>query len=230
MEARKITIILGNTNELKTVVTDATTLGELKDALTENGIQYEGMSFMEGLTRSELRDDASILPKDVEHKGKITNELVFMLTRQAKLKSGSLSRAEIFNKIKEQNLQDTIKESTGKNFTNCSNDVLMNFIFRAQFEPVEVTYQKVEEDDCCVNCVCEAESDAYRIEKLEFDTNKCIEAVSRLARELSLEDLISDDTATSVLRDLSKEFKTVTDNVESPYSEDDLEDMFDFID
>lgn len=230
MEARKITVILGNTNELKTVVTDATTLGELKDALTENGIQYEGMSFMEGLTRSELRDDASILPKDVEHKGKITNELVFMLTRQAKLKSGSLSRAEIFNKIKEQNLQDTIKESTGKNFTNCSNDVLMNFIFRAQFKPVEVTYQKVEEDDCCGNCVCEAESDAYRIEKLEFDTNKCIEAVSRLARELSLEDLISDDTATSVLRDLSKEFKTDTDNVESPYSEDDLEDMFDFID
>ena len=228
MEARKITIILGNTNELKTVVTDATTLGELKEALTDNGIQYEGMSFMEGLTRSELRDDASILPKDVEHKGKVTNELVFMLTRQAKLKSGSLSRAEIFNKIKEQNLQDTIKESTGKNFTNCSNEVLMDFINNRQYEPVELDYQ--EEDNCCENCVCEAESDAYRIEKLEFDNNKCINALTRITRELSLEDLISDSTATSILRELSKDFKEAANEVESPYSEDDLEDMFDFID
>lgn len=39
-----------------------------------------------------------------------------------------MTRKECYNYIKENKLQDTIKEFTGKNFTNCSTDVLETYI------------------------------------------------------------------------------------------------------
>ena len=64
-----------------TIMSEAETLGELKRDLTANGINYSGKTFMEGLSRSELKEDASILPHDIQRPdGSVTNELVFMLT------------------------------------------------------------------------------------------------------------------------------------------------------
>ena len=90
METRKITIVA--TREQKKYVIDsaATTLGELKADLDNVGINYEDMTFMEGLTRTEILRDDSLLPHDVERVNRetgetyITNELVFMLTNTAK--------------------------------------------------------------------------------------------------------------------------------------------------
>ena len=65
METRKITIVA--TREQKKYVIDsaATTLGELKADLDNVGINYEDMTFMEGLTRTEILRDDSLLPHDV---------------------------------------------------------------------------------------------------------------------------------------------------------------------
>lgn len=90
MEARNITIV-STANQNKYVVnTNATTLGELKAALDAQGISHAGMTFYEGLSHTELLTDASVLPHDVPYKGTTTNELVFMLTTpNKKIRSGA---------------------------------------------------------------------------------------------------------------------------------------------
>lgn len=129
MEKRVITLILESQNGTKTVNTDATTLGELKAALREAGIPYEGMTFREGLSRTELTDDASLLPKDVPYRGAITNNLVFTLaTENKRIKSGGYSRADVYDEIKKKNLQEAVKSTFGKNFTQVPTEGLISFL------------------------------------------------------------------------------------------------------
>lgn len=119
METRTITILSTKTQRSYQVETNATTLGELKQALSSEGIDYEGMTFTEGLTKSILTDDSSQLPKDVMYKGNVTNNLVFRLTSTGKnIKSGIRSREELYIFIKEHSLQNMIKSTFNKNFTN----------------------------------------------------------------------------------------------------------------
>lgn len=89
MENRKIIIVSTRTQKKSVIMSAATTLAELKSDLRANGIDYEDMTFYEGLSKVELKDDASMLPHDVPYKDKVTNELVFMLTTaNKKIKSG----------------------------------------------------------------------------------------------------------------------------------------------
>ena len=89
MEARKITVVSTRNQKKSIIMSAATTLAELKADLRQNGIDYDGMTFYEGTSRVELKDDASVLPHDVLYKGQTTNELVFMLTNtNKKIKSG----------------------------------------------------------------------------------------------------------------------------------------------
>ena len=84
MEARKITVVSTRNQKKSVIMSAATTLAELKADLRQNGIDYEGMTFYEGLTHTELLTDEAILPHDVPYKGATTNELVFMLTNPNK--------------------------------------------------------------------------------------------------------------------------------------------------
>ena len=118
MEARTITIISESSNGHKTIQSSAETLGELKRDLTQNGIDYSGKVFREGLSRTELVDDASVLPSNLMWKGEVTNNLVFtLITEHKKIKSGAMTRAEAYAAVKKANLQGTVKAKFGKNFT-----------------------------------------------------------------------------------------------------------------
>lgn len=120
MEARKITIVSTKNQTKKVIMSSATTLAELKSDLKQNGIDYEDMAFYEGTSKVELKTDNSILPHDVPYKGTTTNELVFMLTNtNKKIKSGAMSRMEVYNAIKNMGLQDDCFKKFGKNFTMC---------------------------------------------------------------------------------------------------------------
>lgn len=129
MEARTITIISESGNGHKTIQSSAETLGELKRDLAQNGIDYEGKTFREGLSRTELVDDASVLPRDLDWKGAKTNNLVFTLTTaNKKIRSGAMSRAEAYTIVKNSDLQDAIKAKFGKNFTQVSTADLEAFL------------------------------------------------------------------------------------------------------
>lgn len=121
MEARKITVVQTKNQKKSVIMSAATTLGELKADLRSNGIDYDGMTFFEGTSKTELKTDASVLPHDVPYKGQVTNELVFMLTNtNKKIRSGAaMSRAEAYNAIKSMGLQDACVKKFGKNFTMC---------------------------------------------------------------------------------------------------------------
>ena len=121
MEARKITVVQTKNQKKSVIMSAATTLAELKSDLRANGIDYDGMTFFEGTSKVELKNDASVLPHDVPYKGTVTNELVFMLTNtNKKIRSGAtMSRAEAYNAIKSMGLQDACVKKFGKNFTMC---------------------------------------------------------------------------------------------------------------
>ena len=122
MDARKITVVQTKNQKKSVIMSAATTLAELKSDLRANGIDYDGMTFFEGTSKVELKNDASVLPHDVPYKGTITNELVFMLTNaNKKIRSGAtnMSRMEAYNAIKSMGLQDACVKKFGKNFTMC---------------------------------------------------------------------------------------------------------------
>ena len=124
METRKITIISTKNHSTKVINSAATTLAELKSDLHNTGIDYTDCTFFEGLTKTELKNDEAILPHDVPYKGTITNNLVFMITNASKkIKSGA-DRKSIIAEIKAKNLTEVVKNTYGKNYTNCKTEDL----------------------------------------------------------------------------------------------------------
>ena len=57
MEERKITVVSTATQSKKVISTNAETLRDLKTALDEANIKYDNMSFLEGISRTELISD-----------------------------------------------------------------------------------------------------------------------------------------------------------------------------
>lgn len=126
MEPRKITVV-NTRDQKKTVIrSTATTLRELKRDLDANDITYTDMTFYEGVSHTELKTDDSVLPHDIPYKGRVTNDLVFMLTNtNKKIKSGmNYNRKHVYELIKKHNLKDKIQENLGLPYTNCSTDAL----------------------------------------------------------------------------------------------------------
>lgn len=201
MEARNITIVSTSNQNKYVVNTDATTLAELKAALSAQNIPYEGMTFYEGLSHTELLTDESILPHDINYKGNVTNELVFMLTNpNKKIKSGASlpeARQALYDAIDELGLKDACVSTYGKNFTQCKNSELMALIEQAQ--------------EAAAN---------------NGGDNVVVEALLKLVEILEDGEVILSREADEVRAVLAGE-APVKDN--SPYSDDDIDEMFDFL-
>lgn len=232
MEARKITVVQTKNQKKSVIMSAATTLAELKSDLRANGIDYDGMTFFEGTSKVELKNDNSILPHDVPYKGTTTNELVFMLTNtNKKIKSGAMSRAEAYEAIKSNNLQGACVAKYGKNFTQCSTASLIELVESASAsEPAKATNvqpEKVEE--------------APKKETPTTTECKCGECVDNVARAAIcklveiLEDngTIEDYEKEEVLGILGGKVTVDTTTSEeykpksaSPYSDDEIDDMF----
>ena len=128
MERRNITVV--HNNETTIIATEAETLKELKIDMENAHINTRGTDIFEGLSRTKLIDDSSQLPKDVLYRGKVTNDLIIMVTaKEQKIKSGVADRAELYGLIKKNRLEDMIKKHFGKSFTNVSTKELSNIIF-----------------------------------------------------------------------------------------------------
>lgn len=134
MTEREILVANTKTQRRYKITTSATTLGELKAAMRENDIDYNGLEFTEGITKTQLLDDASLLPANVPYKGGMTNNLVILLTNtKKKIDSGCddvsmTDRAEAYRIIKEHDLQEAVKMEFGRNFTQVPTAALWLFI------------------------------------------------------------------------------------------------------
>lgn len=207
MQSRKITVIQTKNQKKSVIMSAATTLAELKSDLRANGINYDGMTFFEGTSKVELKNDASVLPHDVPYKGTVTNELVFMLTNtNKKIRSGATSRMEAYAEIKKRGLQDACLKKFGKNFTMCKTTDLIALVqSNGASKPAPVGGE-------CVDTVARA-------------------AISKLVEILEDNGTIEDYEKEKVLGILegavkvtpSKEYKP---KPASPYSDDEINDMF----
>lgn len=130
---RKITVLVESTQSKHVLQSNATTLGELKDELRGKNISFNSDDvFKEGMSKTVLTTNESILPSNIPWRGEVTNDLMFMITApQKKIKSGVMTRAEVYAEIKRLKLQDKISKKEGKNFTQCSTAVLLTFIDEA---------------------------------------------------------------------------------------------------
>jgi hypothetical protein len=230
MEARKITVVQTKNQKKSVIMSAATTLAELKNDLRANGIDYDGMTFFEGTSKVELKNDASVLPHDVPYKGTITNELVFMLTNtNKKIRSGAvaMSRAEAYNAIKSMGLQDACVKKFGKNFTMCKTADLIALI---QSNGASKPAPKAE-----------AKAETKKEEKVEAPASnggECVDTVARAAISKLVEILedngtIEDYEKEKVLDILGGEVAVAAAPSEeykpksaSPYSDDEIDDMF----
>lgn len=245
MEARKITVVQTKNQKKSVIMSAATTLAELKSDLRANGIDYDGMTFFEGTSKVELKNDASVLPHDVPYKGTITNELVFMLTNtNKKIRSGAvaMSRAEAYNAIKSMGLQDACVKKFGKNFTMCKTADLIALIQSNGASKPAPAAPKAE-----------AKAETKKEEKVEAPVNtpevsapvapasnggECVDTVARAATSKLVEILedngtIEDYEKKKVLDILGGEVAVAAAPSEeykpksaSPYSDDEIDDMF----
>lgn len=145
MEKRQIAIANTKTQKRYIIETSATTLGELQDQLSAQGIDYSGMTFTEGISKTQLLTRDTQLPTNVMYKGQPTNNLVMLLTNPTKqIASGAYptNRKEFGEYIKKNNLGDKIKAQFGDNWTHISTTPLMHF-FAAQDKKAAA---KTEED------------------------------------------------------------------------------------
>lgn len=130
---RTFTVVDSTTQKTSTFQSTAETLAELKADLRAHGINYNGMTIYEGVSKTELKSDNSALPHDVPYKGGTTNNLVFRLTKSEKnIKSGAMSRPEAYAAVKKLGLQGAIAEKYGKNFTMCKTADLIAEVEKAQ--------------------------------------------------------------------------------------------------
>lgn len=241
MDARKITVVQTKNQKKSVIMSAATTLAELKNDLRANGIDYDGMTFFEGTSKIELKNDASVLPHDVPYKGTITNELVFMLTNtNKKIRSGAttMSRAEAYSAIKSMGLQDACVKKFGKNFTMCKTiDLIALIQSNGAAKPTPVA----------------PKAEAKKEEKVETPVNtpegsatvapasnggECVDSVARAAisklveiledngtikyyEEEEVLDILKGEVAVSAAPSEGYKPKSA-----SPYSDDEIDDMF----
>lgn len=223
MEARKITVVQTKNQKKSVIMSAAMTLAELKSDLRANGIDYDGMTFFEGTSKVELKNDASVLPHDVPYKGTVTNELVFMLTNtNKKIRSGAatMSRTEAYSAIKSMGLQNACVKEFGKNFTMCKTTDLIALIqSNGAAKPAPVA----------------PKAETKKEEKVETPVNtpEASAAISKLVEILEDNGTIEEDEKEEVLSILggkvavsaepSEEYKPKS---ASPYSDDEIDDMF----
>nr|UWG27081.1 MAG: hypothetical protein [Bacteriophage sp.] len=236
MEARKITVVQTKNQKKSVIMSAATTLAELKSDLRANGIDYDGMTFFEGTSKVELKNDASVLPHDVPYKGTVTNELVFMLTNtNKKIRSGAatMSRAEAYSAIKSMGLQDACVKKFGKNFTMCKTaDLIVLVQSNSAPKPAPATpkaeAKKEEKVETSVNTpVAPASNDGECIDTVARA------AISRLVEILEENGTIEDYEKEEVIDILGGKAelneapsKECEPELASSYSDDEVNDMF----
>ena len=223
METRKITIISTKNHSTKVINSAATTLGELKTDLDNAGIGYTDCTFFEGLTKTELKNDAAILPHDVPYKGTTTNNLVFMITNASKkIRSGAkLDRKAIIEEIKAKNLTEVVKKVYGKNYTNCKTEDLERILNMNNNSAPKEAPAKKETVETKSNTSVSNDTEYITKAQLKEVITGLVEEMKYVGMDYS--DGINIDNI-SIIGDISSSNSKKEDD--SPYSSNELDDMF----
>ena len=227
---RKVTVMSNKGANVVVIESNATTLGELKRELSAADVSYDGMAIFEGVSRTTLMDDESILPSNLPYKGVVTNDLVILLSpKDKKITSGASAREAAYAAVKANNLQSAVVAQFGRNFTQVSTIDLVEFV-AAQTANKETKST--------------AKPEALKVPFATQELNP-LEAVmvgfAILVSDLYDEGIVGDSTIEKINAAYGGRFasiKVVTEapeeeapaKLESPYSQQELGNMFDFVD
>ena len=235
MEARKITVVNSMSQSSKTIMSGASTLGELKNDLTANNITFNNeCSFTEGISRTALLNDDSQLPMNVTYRGNQTNELVILISAtKSKISSGAFERSDLYYMIhNDVNLRLYILEQSGKNFTNISTAELNNLVNNYQEHHTlahTVTPDEEEDDSYQSDDVCSNEDDDDEDSDVRNDVYEALNEIDCF-----------DETDINLIMEFIKNFmeykkhhgnmysaasNTSDNGISSSYSQDDLNDI-----
>ena len=235
MEARKITVVNSMSQSSKTIMSGASTLGELKNDLTANNVTFNNeCSFTEGISRTALLNDDSQLPMNVTYRGNQTNELVILISAtKSKISSGAFERGDLYHMIhNDVNLRLYILEQSGKNFTNISTAELNNLVNNYQEHHTlahTVTPDEEEDDSYQSDDVCSNEDD-------DDEDSDVINDVYEALNEIDC----FDETDINLIMEFIKNFmeykkhhgnmysaasNASSNGISSSYSQDDLNDI-----
>lgn len=238
METRKIVVVTTKSSKKLVLNTGVETLGELKRELDNKNFDYEGMEFTEGVSKTVLTRDDSVLPKELPFKGSITNDLaIFLTVPNKKIKSGVMSRTEVITAIKENHLTEECKKVYGKNFTTCKTTDLIALLDKKE-KAVKKDKPTMPNEDVIGNAVhnkVAKENTEKSDSALEERVNKLESTVKKMAQLLSdglnsaadgeyPYDVI--DALDSIANGEDPDMSSDSDS-ESPYSEDELRAMRD---
>ena len=117
----QIIVLSTKTQKKYTLDVQGNTLADLKAVMQNNGIDYNGMTFFEGRTKTELLSDQSQFPE---------NAIIRLTKSEKKITSGAelVTRQDAYAAIKANNLALAIQKKFGKNFTQCKTQDLLDFI------------------------------------------------------------------------------------------------------
>ena len=146
-----------------------------------------------------------------------------MLTNtNKKIKSGAVSRADIYAVIKANNLQEECIKKFGKNFTVCKTTDLISLIKETEKKVPSASISKTENST-------EVETPN------EFVDIKARTAISILTEMLYADDYIDSDEKDEILNTLGNKteatspFENYKSSSASPYSDDEISNMFGFV-
>lgn len=166
-------------------------MDELKQALSAQGINFTNKSFTEGISHTQLIDGSSQLPTNLNYKGKVTNNLVILLTNtQKNISLGAVSRKEAYMYIKEHNLQNKVKQSYGRNFTQVPTeglwDIITTYVKPSELSAettVKKNTEKPSEDDIDLDSVANdilksySEAQSEEVNPMNFSYEDLFEAL-----------------------------------------------------
>ena len=224
---RKVTVLSYKGTNTVVINSTATTLAELKAEMSAHNIDFEGMSIFEGISKTELMDDTTILPSNLPYKGVVTNDLVILLSvKDKKITSGASAREAVYATIRANNLQAEVQKKFGRNFTQVSTLDLVEFTTKVLAK--KETASKKEE-------VKDTPKEAASAISSKLDLNP-LEALmvgfGILVGHLYVNGLVDEDCINDINVAYGGRFailETVKEEEKSPYSSEELNEMFDFV-
>ena len=218
MENRTIAIANTKTQRRYQIESSATTLGELQDEMLAQGIDFTGMTFTEGISKTQLLSRDSLLPTNVMYKGQPTNNLVMLLTNTTKqISSGACDergRKEAYKILKEwgKESQDEIKDIYGKNYTLVKTDLLWQYIDENADEDYDDEPEENDEED-----------ETPKVEGIDSPNADTVEWIFNGIKAAYNEGILYNKDIVA-LTDLVKEFcKSITDG--QAFSDDDIDNI-----
>ena len=167
---------------------NATTYGQLKEELQAQGFDLSNTRVTEGNTQLDLVNDDAVLPINIQKRGQITNDLIIVMTPNARPKSGSIdvqnaSYAELKAVVKDlyHGPQfEAAREHFG-NYTQLKTDDMRDLLQEWQESQESLADTSKFEEVCS-----KLESGDFEIHTIEVNQNIYNEALKHISYGVSL--------------------------------------------